>query len=93
MESYDFAKSGLESLAYCHINLIVRRCSYNFENLNLDCMSEAGAHEFLFSWLPIKLVGGTGAPDTPNPGLLGEQYLMNKGSPFTFPFLALDEPG
>ena len=29
---------------------------------------------------------GTGAPDTPNRGLLSEQYLMNKGSRFTFPF-------
>ncbi|GEM_PF-4750597 len=52
-------------------------------------MSEAGVHEFLFSWPPIKLVGRTGAPDTPNRDPLRKQYLMSKGSRFTFPFFWL----
>ena len=65
LEPYDFAMGVPESFAYCHINLIVRRGIYNFENLDLDGLSEAGVHEFLFSWAPIKLVGGTGAPGNP----------------------------
>ena len=65
LEPYDFAKGVPESFAYCHINLIVRRGIYNFENLDLDGLSDAGVHEFLFSWAPIKLVGGTGAPGNP----------------------------
>ena len=65
LEPYDFAKGVPESFAYCHINLIVRRGIYNFENLDLDGLSEAGVYEFLFSWAPIKLVGGTGAPGNP----------------------------
>ncbi len=65
LEPYDFAQGVPESFAYCHINLIVRRGIYNFENLDLDGLSEAGVYEFLFSWAPIKLVGGTGAPGNP----------------------------
>ena len=65
LEPYDFAKGVPESFAYCHINLIVRRGIYNFENLDLDQLSADGAYEFLFSWAPIKLVGGTGAPGNP----------------------------
>ena len=66
LEPYDFANEGLpESFAYCHINLIVRRGIYNFENLDLDQLSADGAYEFLFSWAPIKLVGATGAPGNP----------------------------
>ena len=65
LEPYDFAKGVPESFAYCHINLIVRRGIYNFENLDLDQLSADGAYEFLFSWAPIKLVGATGAPGNP----------------------------
>ena len=66
LEPYDFANEGLpESFAYCHINLIVRRGIYNFENLDLDQLSADKAYEFLFSWAPIKLVGATGAPGNP----------------------------
>ena len=65
LEPYDFAKGVPESFAYCHINLIVRRGIYNFENLDLDQLSADGAYEFLFSWAPIKLVGGTGAQGNP----------------------------
>lgn len=65
LEPYNFAEGVPESFAYCHINLIVRRGIYNFENLDLDVLSEANANEFLFSWAPIKLVGATGAPGNP----------------------------
>lgn len=66
LEPYDFAKSGApESFAYCHMNLIARRGIYNFENLDLDEPSAAKAYEFLFSWAPLKLVGGTGSPGNP----------------------------
>ena len=40
-------------------------CLDGFENLDLDQLSADGAYEFLFSWAPIKLVGGTGAPGNP----------------------------
>jgi kynurenine formamidase len=66
LEPYDFAKSGApESFAYCHMNLVARRGIYNFENLDLDEPSAAKAYEFLFSWAPLKLVGGTGSPGNP----------------------------
>jgi len=62
LESYDFAKGAPESIAYCHINLIVRRGISNFENLDLDELSAAKAYQFLFAWAPLKLVGATGSP-------------------------------
>jgi kynurenine formamidase len=66
LEPYDFAKDGPpESFAYCHMNLILRRGIYNFENLDLDGLSEEKVYEFLFSWAPLKLVGATGAPGNP----------------------------
>ena len=54
-----------ESAAYCHMNLIVRRGISNFENLDLDVLSEAKAYEFLFTWSPLKLIGATGSPGNP----------------------------
>jgi kynurenine formamidase len=50
---------------YCHMNLIARRGITNFENLDLDQLSEDKAYEFLFSWAPLKLVGATGSPGNP----------------------------
>jgi hypothetical protein len=35
------------------------------ENLNLKQLSEDNAHEFLFAWAPLKLVGATGSPGNP----------------------------
>jgi kynurenine formamidase len=65
VEPYDFSKGPPESFAYCHMNLVLRRGIYNFENLDLDGLSADKAYEFLFSWAPIKLVGATGAPGNP----------------------------
>ena len=50
---------------YCHMNLIVRHGITNFENLDLDQLSEDKAYEFLFTWAPLKLVGATGSPGNP----------------------------
>ena len=50
---------------YCHMNLIVRHGISNFENLDLDQISEDKAYEFLFTWAPLKLVGATGSPGNP----------------------------
>jgi kynurenine formamidase len=47
------------------MNLVARRGIYNVENLDLDEPSAAKAYEFLFSWAPLKLVGGTGSPGNP----------------------------
>jgi kynurenine formamidase len=54
-----------DSAAYCHMNLIVRRGITNFENLDLDVLSQASAYEFLFTWSPLKLIGATGSPGNP----------------------------
>lgn len=54
-----------ESTVYCHMNLLVRRGITNFENLDLDQLSEDKAYEFLFTWAPLKLVGATGSPGNP----------------------------
>jgi kynurenine formamidase len=65
LEPYDFAKGMPESFAYCHMNLIVRRGISNFENLDMDVLSQEKAYEFLFAWSPLKLVGATGSPGNP----------------------------
>lgn len=65
LEPYDFANGAPPSFAYCHMNLLVRRGIYNFENLDLDDLSADKAFEFLFSWAPLKLVGATGSPGNP----------------------------
>ena len=40
LEPYNFPKDGPpESFAYCHMNLVLRRGIYNFENLDLDGLS------------------------------------------------------
>jgi kynurenine formamidase len=54
-----------EKTVYCHMNLIVRHGITNFENLDLDQLSEDKAYEFLFTWAPLKLVGATGSPGNP----------------------------
>ena len=54
-----------EKPVYCHMNLITRRGITNFENLDLDQLSEDNAYEFLFAWAPLKLVGATGSPGNP----------------------------
>ena len=66
LEPYDFAKTASpEPFAYCHMNLVARRGISNFENLDLDTLSQERAYEFLFTWSPLKLVGGTGSPGNP----------------------------
>jgi kynurenine formamidase len=65
IEPYDFSKGMPDSFAYCHMNLIVRRGIYLFENLDLDGVSQEKVYEFLFSWAPLKLVGATGSPGNP----------------------------
>lgn len=50
---------------YCHVNLLVRRGIYLFENLDMEGLSGEGVHEFLFTWAPLKLVGATGSPGNP----------------------------
>ena len=47
------------------MNLIVRRGISNFENLDLDMLSQEKAYEFLFTWSPLKLIGATGSPGNP----------------------------
>jgi kynurenine formamidase len=66
--AYDFAKTPseeVEALDCCHMNLTVRRGIYLMENLNLKQLSDDEAHEFLFAWAPLKLVGATGSPGNP----------------------------
>jgi kynurenine formamidase len=51
--------------AYCHMNLVVRRGIYNFENLDAEQLSKEKVYEFLFSWGVLRLQGATGAPGNP----------------------------
>ena len=48
------------------MNLIVRRGISNFENLDLDVLSQEKVYEFLFTWSPLKLVGATGSTGEPD---------------------------
>ena len=50
---------------YCHVNLLMRRGIYLFENIDMEGLAREGAHEFLFTWAPLKLVGATGSPGNP----------------------------
>ena len=54
-----------DSAAYCHMDLVLRRGIANYENLDLNVLSEANAYEFLFTCLPLKLIGATGSPGNP----------------------------
>jgi len=65
LEAMDPSKPPPEAFAYCHMNLIVRRGISNFENLDLDVLSQEKVYEFLFTWSPLKLVGATGSPGNP----------------------------
>ena len=66
LEPYDIPNLGIpESFAYGHMNLVARRGITNFENLDLELLSAQKAHEFLFAWAPLKLVGATGSPGNP----------------------------
>ncbi|MBL28334.1 MAG: cyclase [Rhodospirillaceae bacterium] len=73
IEPYDFGSKGdyptpfaeVADWGHCHMNMTVRRGIYLFENLDLKQIGDDDAHEFLFSWAPLKLVGATGSPGNP----------------------------
>ena len=48
-----------------HVLLLVRSGIHILENLTLEELAEAGAHEFVVVCLPLKLVGATGSPVRP----------------------------
>ncbi len=48
-----------------HQVLIPENGIHNLENMDLDELSAAGVHEFLFIFTPLPLVGGTGSPGRP----------------------------
>jgi kynurenine formamidase len=48
-----------------HVHLLVRSGIHIIECLNLEELSAAGATEFLFVALPLKIRGGTGSPIRP----------------------------
>jgi len=49
----------------CHVVLIYESGIYIVENLALEALAAAGAHEFLFVCLPLQLQGVTGSPVRP----------------------------
>lgn len=49
----------------CHIKLQTKRGIWNIENLDLTQLVEDKAYEFLFTWAPLKIKGGTGSPGNP----------------------------
>lgn len=54
-----------KSSHFAHINLLVERGKYIFENVFLEELSLSKCYEFLFLAFPIKLKGATGAPVRP----------------------------
>src|SRR6266478_9892905 len=48
-----------------HLLLLVRAGIPIIENLNLEELAAAGAHEFAFVCLPLKMRGATGSPVRP----------------------------
>jgi kynurenine formamidase len=48
-----------------HVLLLIRQGVYFLENLNLEGLSAAHCHEFVFVGAPLKIVGATGAPLRP----------------------------
>jgi len=56
---------GPVPFGYCHMNLVVRRGIYLFENIDMEGLSHEQVYEFLFTWAPLKLVGATGSPGNP----------------------------
>jgi kynurenine formamidase len=59
---FEFAPSPEMSV---HVHLLVRSGIHIIECLNLEELAEAGAVEFLFVALPLKIRGGTGSPIRP----------------------------
>lgn len=49
----------------CHIKLMTKRGIWNLENLDLTQLAADKAYEFLFTWSPLKIKGGTGSPGNP----------------------------
>ena len=48
-----------------HMELIVRRGIYNFENLDLTTLAADKVYEFAFMFAPVKFKGATGSPGNP----------------------------
>jgi kynurenine formamidase len=48
-----------------HLELIVRRGIYNFENLDLAQLAADKVYEFAFMFAPVKFKGATGSPGNP----------------------------
>jgi kynurenine formamidase len=48
-----------------HVHLLVRNGIYIVESLFLEALAAAGAREFAFACLPLKVRGGTGSPVRP----------------------------
>lgn len=61
---HDHIDPDLGSLP-CHVVLIYEAGIYIVENLALEGLAAAGAHEFLFVCLPLQLQGVTGSPVRP----------------------------
>jgi kynurenine formamidase len=49
----------------CHVNLQTRRGIWFLENLEFTQLVRDGVYEFMFTWAPLKMVGGTGSPGNP----------------------------
>jgi kynurenine formamidase len=49
----------------CHLKMMTRSGIWNIENLDLSQLVADKAYEFLFTWSPLKIKGGTGSPGNP----------------------------
>ena len=49
----------------CHIKMMTKRGIWIIENLDLNQLVKDRVYEFLFTWSPLKIKGGTGSPGNP----------------------------
>ncbi len=49
----------------CHQIAQTRHGIWNIENLDFEPLLKDGVSEFVFSWSPLRIVGGTGSPGNP----------------------------
>jgi len=64
-DAQPFGEEGNSFAVPCHTELQTQHGIWNLENLDFLPLIEAGVHEFLFAWAPLRIVGGTGSPGNP----------------------------
>ena len=59
------ASKAKTSPRWCHSETQTRRGIWNIENLDFGQLLKDNVTEFLFVWVLLRIVGGTGSPGNP----------------------------